>query len=60
MRRMYTDKVIIAFVCLIVAAIAGIIIYSTVEGDQDTFDVPDKARPPNPRDVSRMLRGMFG
>lgn len=45
MRRMYTDKIILAFTCLVVAAIAGIIAYSVIEPDQTTFSVPDAAKP---------------
>lgn len=52
MRRMYTDKIILAFTCLIFCAIAGIIVYSTfIKPDQSTFNVPDHVKPPNPNDV---------
>uniref|UniRef100_A0A7S1C474 t-SNARE coiled-coil homology domain-containing protein n=1 Tax=Bicosoecida sp. CB-2014 TaxID=1486930 RepID=A0A7S1C474_9STRA len=43
MRRMYTDKVILAFIFLITVAIAGIIIYASINPDQDTFNVPEDA-----------------
>ena len=52
---MYTDKVIICFTCLIVCAIAGIIAYSVVKPNQDTFNVPDDVKPPNPESRLRLL-----
>lgn len=50
-KRLYTDKIIILFTCLIVCAIAGIIAYSVIDPDQDTFPVPDDVKPPNPENV---------
>ena len=62
LKRLYTDKIIIALTCLIVTAIIGIIIYSSVNPKQDTFNVPDQAKPPVPSEVkqSRLLRGLPG
>ncbi len=47
-----------------VAAVAGIIIYATVNKNQTTFSVPDVMKPPTPTEVqteigkvTRLLRG---
>jgi hypothetical protein len=55
LKRLYTDKIIIAITCLIVTGIVAIIIYSSVEPNQDQFSVPDQAKPPVPS--TRLLRG---
>ncbi len=55
LKRLYTDKIIIAITCLIVTGIVAIIIYSSVEPQQDSFNVPDQAKPPVP--ATRLLRG---
>lgn len=53
MRRAYTDKVIVAFICLILVAVAFIIVYATfIKPDQTTFNVPENAKPPAPSDVA--------
>ena len=60
LKRLYTDKIIIALTCLVLTAILGIIIYSSVNPSQSTFNVPDQAKPPVPNEVQeavRMLRG---
>lgn len=63
MKRLYTDKIILALACLVFCAIAFIIIYSTfIEPDQTTFTVPDAVKPPDPNTVKntvsrRLLRG---
>jgi hypothetical protein len=57
-KRLYTDKVIIAFTCLLVCAIVGIIAYAKLKPDQKTFSVPDEAQPPT--STSRALRGGEG
>jgi DNA repair exonuclease SbcCD ATPase subunit len=60
-KKLYTDKIIIAFTFIIVLAILGIIIYSSVDPKQKTFDVPDAAKPPSPNEVGgrRLLRGVL-
>lgn len=52
MKNLYTDKLIIGFVFLIVMAIVGIIVYSMVKPNQDTFNVPDEVKPPVPSSVT--------
>jgi SNARE protein len=47
---MSTDRVILFFTCLVVCGVAGIIIYATVNPNQDEFLVPDVVKPPNPLD----------
>lgn len=69
-KRMATDKIIIAFATLIVLGIVGIIIYATLNPDQKLFNVPDAVKPteilpptpsPAPTDPAtrRMLRTMY-
>jgi len=45
-KRLYTDKVIIAFTFLIVMGIVGIIVYATLNPNQKIFNVPDNVIPP--------------
>lgn len=44
-KRIYTDKVIIAFTTLLVLGIVGIIVYTQLNPDQTTFSVPDVLNP---------------
>lgn len=44
-KRMATDKIMIAFATLLVLGIVGIIIYATVNPDQEYFNVPDAVKP---------------
>jgi len=66
MKRLYTDKIILAMACLVFCAIAFIIVYATfIDPDQDTFSVPDAVKPPDANQISgaagtvtsRLLRG---
>lgn len=54
-KRIYTDKVIIAFTALILLGIVGIIIYATLNPDQTVFSVPDAAIFPNPKTVASQI-----
>jgi len=54
-RRLYTDKIIIAFTCLIFVGILGIVIYASVSKN-DPFSVPDEAQPP--QDVVNQAQGV--
>ena len=47
MKSMYTDKIIILFVCLVFVAIAGIIAYSTLV-KHSAFSPPDVPAAPSP------------
>lgn len=47
-KRIYTDKIIIAFTFLIVVGLAGIIVYAAMNPDQQIFNVPDAVVPPIP------------
>lgn len=70
-KRMATDKIIIAFATLIVLGIVGIIIYATLNPNQKFFNVPDAVKPtelfsstptatPQPTAAGRrMLRAIF-
>lgn len=51
LKRVYTDKVIIALVFLILAAVVAIIIYATLNPDQKAFNVPDVVKPPVPDNI---------
>lgn len=54
-KRIATDKVIIAFVFLIVAGVVGIIVYSTLNPDQKIFSVPDAVKPDIPGITNAIL-----
>ena len=46
-KSLYTDKILILFVCLVLVAIAGIVAYSTlVKGSGSTFQTPSVLVPP--------------
>lgn len=47
MKRLYTDKIIIAFTFLIVCGIVGIIVYASLNPSQKIFNVPDAVIPPS-------------
>ncbi len=52
MKRLYTDKIILGLTCLVFCGIAFVIIYATfIKPDQDTFQVPDAVKPPDPNTV---------
>lgn len=44
-KRLYTDRVVIAFTALLVLGLAGIIAYSVLNPDQKIFNVPDEVKP---------------
>ena len=46
-KRMATDRVIQCFLFLVTIAIVVIIIFATLNPDQDTFQVPDEVKPPS-------------
>ena len=46
-KRMATDRVIQCFLFLVTVAIVVIIIFATLNPDQDTFQVPDEVKPPS-------------
>lgn len=46
-KRIYTDKIIIAFTALILMGVVGIIIYASMNPDQSIFTVPDLAKLPD-------------
>lgn len=45
-KRLYTDKVIIAFTALLVLGIVGIVVYAALNPNQTLFNVPDVVTPP--------------
>jgi hypothetical protein len=45
-KRLYTDKILISMVCLILVGIIGIGIYAALNPGQTTFNVPDVVKPP--------------
>lgn len=49
-RRMATDRVILVFAFFVFVAIAAIVIYATLEPDQEHFQVPSDIKPPKPSD----------
>jgi hypothetical protein len=57
MKRLYTDKILIALVFLIVVGIITIIVYSTVHKDQKIFNVPDVIKPPSAAQVQSQFSG---
>eukprot|EP00937_MAST-01D_sp_MAST-1D-sp2_P003657 g3657.t1 len=48
-KRMATDRVIQCFLFVVVILIVVIIVYAAMNPDQDTFSVPDEAKPPLPQ-----------
>lgn len=56
LKRVYTDKILLAFTVVIMLAIVGIVIYSAVVPDND-FNVPDVATPPTPECVEKIAAG---
>lgn len=56
LKRVYTDKLLLIFIGLVVLGILGIIIYSAVVPSND-FNVPDVAKPPSPECVQKMANG---
>ena len=46
-KRMATDRVIQCFLFLVTVAIVVIIIFATINPEQDTFQVPDEVKPPS-------------
>lgn len=56
LKRVYTDKILLVFIALVVLGVAGIIIYSSLVPDND-FNVPDVAKPPTPECVQIMANG---
>lgn len=48
MKRIATDKVIIAFTFLVLAGVVGIIVYATLNPNQKIFNVPDAVKPSIP------------
>lgn len=54
-KRMYTDKIILALTCLVFCAIAFIVIYASLNSSQDTFDVPDTVKVPEPSNVQNTV-----
>jgi SNARE protein len=47
-KRLYTDKMIIAFTFLVVVGLAGIIVYASLNPNQKIFNVPDAVKPALP------------
>ena len=58
-RRLMTDKLFWVFLFLVVAAIAGILIYVAINPDQNNFAVPKEAVPPSPERVSKDAKNGF-
>ena len=54
-KRIYTDRAIIAFTTLLVLGLAGIIVYATLNPGQTTFNVPDAAKPPSAWNMPRNI-----
>ena len=52
-RRLMTDKLFWVFLFLVVAAIAGILIYVAINPNQNNFAVPKEAVPPSPERVKK-------
>ncbi len=44
-KRIATDKVVIAFATLLILGIVGIVTYSVLNPDQQVFNVPDVVKP---------------
>ena len=58
-KRLYTDKVIIAFTFLIVCGIVGIVVYAALNPNQQIFNVPSSLSP-LPAAANRTLRVLAG
>jgi|TARA_B110000090_G_C13315317_1_gene421300 SNARE protein len=59
-RRMMTDKLIVCFLFLIIAGIAGCIIYAAVNPGQDSVYVPDAAKPPSKAALAKDYNAITG
>jgi hypothetical protein len=46
LKRLYTDRALLAMATVVVLGLAGIIVYAAVNPDQTTFKVPDEVLPP--------------
>jgi hypothetical protein len=57
LKRVYTDKIILAFVALILLAIVGIAIYAAAVPSQQQFNIPDVAKPPTPACIEKQANG---
>jgi hypothetical protein len=70
-KRIYTDRIVIAFTALLVLGLAGIITYAVLNPDQKIFNVPDEVKPnfipgvspspgttPAPSPARRLLRAV--
>lgn len=47
-KRLFTDRVILAMTCLLVCGIIGIVVFATLKPDQTIFNVPDAMKPRMP------------
>ena len=52
-RRMMQDRATVILLLLVVLGIVGIIIYSTLNPSQDSFAVPDEAKPPTEEEIKK-------
>jgi novel plant SNARE len=59
-RRLFTDKIIICMIFLVLVVVVAIIVFSTLDPKHSPFQVPEEAKPPTkPSDFNnrRLLRG---
>lgn len=60
-KRMYTDKIIIAFTFLVVCGIVGIVVYAALNPNQNLFNVPTSLTAPlTTGNSTRLLRSVLG
>ena len=59
-RRIMTDRMIWVFIFLVFAAVITIIIYSAINPDQETFNVPDEAKPPTVEEIEACAEDVAG
>lgn len=55
-RRMMQDRATVILLLLVVLGIVGIVIYSTINPDQNSFAVPDEAKPPTEEEIKKVTQ----
>ena len=52
-RRMMQDRATVILLLVVVLGIVGIVIYATINPDQESFAVPDEAKPPTEEEIKK-------
>ena len=57
---MMTDRFVLIFVVLILIGVVAIVIYYSLNPDDDVAYIPEVVRPPGVNDRRRLLRSLVG